>query len=325
MSSNKDNEGKNDEKCPKCGNINTSVDLENDEITCTKCGFILNEKKPAPKEKISTDKDGNMVKKRGPPSTYQQTGKGLKTSINRQRYSENANEQKNARRLKYIEKRTWYKPGERALSNMLKELDRICSILSCSDTLKETASKIGRKVVKNKLTKGRPIEATAGATIVIAGHRVEERYSAGQVSKIAGVERQDVNKAIGRIIKELDINIVYPTYDSLLPSYISQVMEIYEIPNEDYGQVYNIANKITEEMEEERMITGKNQHCIAVAGAIVALRRLGYDIPVVSELLNITDSSRATIYKRIKEIEKVEEKIDEDIADYISDYRETVT
>lgn len=307
-------------ECPSCGSKEIFRDDE-EKHTCRTCGFVIEEKVPMPKKEISENDDGKIESRRGPPGTYQKPGGGKKTSIDNKGYGKSAKEKQKMYDLKNTERWTWYNQKERSLSNLLNEISRICGVLGTGRAVKEAASKLCREVVDESLTKGRPVEATASAVIIIAGMtKVDRIIPVEKVAKIAGVSVKEINRAEGFLTKNLDLHTVYPTYDEMLPSMTKQMMQLYDISRERYWNIYNIAKVLTKKMEEERMTTGKNQRCIAISGVVVAMRKLGYKVAITEEVLELAGTSRATVYKRIKEIEKVEQN--EEVEEKISEYME---
>jgi len=161
-------------KCQRCSKKQIISDFDSGEIFCGNCGFVLNEKLENLGYESSNIYSNKDTRRTGVPITLSKNNFGLSTIIG----SENKDVHgkpipistfSTIKRIRIQDNRSQL--GKHSDSNFkiaFEFLDGIQDKLNVSDSVKETAAYIYRKVVEQKITIGRSIYSVIAASMYIA-------------------------------------------------------------------------------------------------------------------------------------------------------------
>lgn len=291
------------EKCPECDG-RLSDQHQQGEVICEDCGLVVDEMNidRGPEWRAFDSAERDEKSRVGAPTTNMMHDKGLSTNIdwkNKDAYgrSISSEQRKKMQRLrKWNERFRTRDARERNLKQALGEIDRMSSALGIPQSVRETASVIYRRSLKEDLLPGRSIEGMSSAALYAAIRKSGVPRSLDDIVQVSRVDENEIARSYRYTVRELSLEVQPPDPVQYVPQYISQ-MELSD-------QVERIAVDLLEDAKEEALHSGKHPVGMAAA-AIYAAALLANQKITQSEVSAATDVSEVTIRNRYQEILEV--------------------
>lgn len=255
-------------KCPRCGKNTVITDVDSQEVFCSNCGVVLDEKvNDSRSERIFT----NSIASRshtGDKTTLARHDRGLSTMINPFDRDSSGNPlsasmKSSLKRLRKWDNRSHMKNNdERNLQQALSELLKLKEKLSLPDAVVEKASYIYRKSLERKLIRGRSIAALIAAALYAACRESETPRTLQEIASSMGIKRKELTASYRLIFKELELKI--PVADSV--SCIAKIASNAELSEKTKRH----AMKILKKAEKQNALAGKHPMGLAASALYLA-------------------------------------------------------
>ena len=200
-----------DDSCPSCGSEKTINDNATGDLLCSNCGFVLYQHMiDHGAEWRAFSNDEREKKSRvGAPLTLTMHDKGLSTNIDYRDVDAHGkvlppNKREQAKML-----RKWHShmransSMDRNLTRALYELERICSQLNLSRSVKDRAAFIYRNAIKQNLIRGRSIESMIAACIYTACRYRSIPILYEDIIRVSRVNKKDLHRCYRLIYDQL--------------------------------------------------------------------------------------------------------------------------
>ncbi len=287
--------------CPECGG-SVVHDVEHGELQCGECGLVIEEREidRGPEWRSFTDETGSGENNRvGSPMTEMMHDKGLSTQIDWRDVDARGQSLSSRQRQKMQRLRTWNERAsaksskERNLKQALGEIDRMASALGLPDNIRETASVIYQRALKEDLLVGRSIEGVATASLYTSARQSGVPRSFDKFAEVSRVERIEIERTYQYIVRELGLEV--PPANP--KSYIPQFASVLGVDDE----VQYIATDILENASGDAAVSGKNPVGLAAA-ALYAAGLITSSGLTQQEVSKAADISVVTIRNRYTEL-----------------------
>ncbi|MFB6120177.1 MAG: transcription initiation factor IIB family protein [Halobacteriaceae archaeon] len=286
--------------CPECGGHLVS-DEQRGETVCEDCGLVVEEddidRGPEWRAFDSAEKD--QKSRVGAPTTKMMHDKGLSTNIGWQDKDAYGNSLSSKQRQKMQRLRTWNErfrtrnSKERNLKQALGEIDRMASSLGLPDEVRETASVIYRRALKEDLLPGRSIEGVATASLYAAARQMNNPRSIDEVAAVSRIDPMEFKRTYRYIVRELSLEVQPADPASYVPRFVSE-LEVSE-------EVERRARELLRQGQDAGVTSGKSPVGLAAA-AIYAAALLTNQKVTQSDVSDVTDVSEVTIRNRYQEL-----------------------
>ena len=284
-----------------CNSIERTMDHERAEVTCARCGLVLDENliDNGPEWRAFDHEQLNKRARTGAPATFSISDKGLSTVIDWKNKDIHGRNIPDANKAQMYRLRKWNKrirvanASERNLAYALSELDRYSSRLGIPRSVREDASLIYRNAAKNKLIRGRSIDGDVASSLYMACRRCCIPRTLDEISDISDVSKKQIGKNQRFLCRELNIKLK-PTSPV---DYISRFATNLGLSGEIQAKAINIINKSL----ELGLNSGKGPIGVAAAALYIASLLLGVR-KTQSEIANVTGVTEVTIRNRYKEL-----------------------
>uniref|UniRef100_A0A8A2VBU3 Transcription initiation factor IIB n=1 Tax=Haloterrigena alkaliphila TaxID=2816475 RepID=A0A8A2VBU3_9EURY len=191
--------------------------------------------------------------------------------------------------------------GEQNLQFALSEIDRMASALGVPSSVREVASVIYRRALKEDLIRGRSIEGVATSALYAACRKEGIPRSLEEISEVSRVERTEIGRTYRYLSQELELEMRPVDPKKYVPRFCSEL----ELSDE----VQTKANEIIEKTAEEGLLSGKSPTGYAAA-AIYAASLLCNEMRTRREVADVAQVTEATIQNRYQEQIEAMESID---------------
>src|SRR3970040_3131229 len=257
------------ERCPRCWKSSTITDFETGEIFCGDCGFVLSERveDSGPEWRSFLDDKTNKGRT-GSGASLAKHDQGLSTiisPINKDASGKplSALMKKTLKRLRTWDSRSQvHTPVDRNLIQAFNELSRLKDKLAISDTVIERAAYIYRKVIENKLVRGRSISAMIASALYAACRDTETPRTLNDVAEASNIKRKEIARCYRLLYRELDLKM--PVVDPIhCVARISSRLEIAE-------KTKRYAVKVLKVAQEHEESAGKDPMGLAAAALYLA-------------------------------------------------------
>jgi transcription initiation factor TFIIB len=232
----------------------------------------------------------------GSPTTKTMHDKGLTTTIDwrdKDAYGRTLSSEKRSqmRRLRKWQERIRTKDsGERNLQFALSETDRMASALGVPRSVREVASVIYRKALKDDLIRGRSIEGVATACLYAACRQQGIPRSLEEVALVSRVDRKEIGRTYRYVSQQLGLEMEPVDPKEYVTRYCSE-LDLSE------GVEYK-ANEIID--LSEHLLPGKSPTGFAAA-AIYAASLLMNEKRTQREIADVAHVTEVTIRNRYQE------------------------
>ncbi len=302
----KNNERENSIKqnvCPECGG---TLRQEADETVCADCGLVAETKSidRGPEWRAFNHRERQQKSRVGAPTTKTMHDKGLTTTIdwkNKDAYGRNIGSKKRSQmnRLRKWQERIRTKDaGERNLQFALSEIDRMSSALDLPDSVREVASVLYRRALKEDLIRGRSIEGVATACLYAACRQEMLPRSLEEIEDVSRVKRKEIGRTYRYVSKEIGLEMQPVDPKQYVQRYCSE-LELSE-------KVKTKSMEIIDVTAEKGLLSGKSPTGYAAA-AIYAAALLCNEKRTQREVAEVAQVTEVTIRNRYQEqIESLE-------------------
>lgn len=288
-------------ECPECHSTDLEHDYTRAEISCKKCGLVIDEEimDLGPEWRAFNNEQRNARTRTGAPTTNTIHDKGLSTMIDWKNKDIYGNNIPARNRAQWYRLRKWQRKiritgaTERNLAFALSEMDRVASKLGLPRSVREDASVVYRDAVRNKLIRGRSIEGVVGASIYIACRRCNLPRTLDEISEISRVTKKEIGRTHRLLTKKLNIKLQPPSASDYIPRFISEL----DLP-------YTVEAKAIEIIalaKEMGLTSGKGPSGLAAASIYIASVLLN-ERKTQKEVATVADVTEVTIRNRYKEL-----------------------
>ncbi len=285
--------------CPECG-ADELTRTDNQEIVCDACGIIVEEDNidHGPEWRAFNHKEREEKSRVGAPTTKTMHDKGLTTTIDwrdKDAYGRNISSEKRnqMRRLRKWQERIRTKDaGERNLQFALSEIDRMASAIGVPRSVREVASVVYRRALKEDLIRGRSIEGVATACLYAACRKEGIPRSLEEIAEVSRVERKEIGRTYRYVSQELGLEMRPVDPQKYIPRYCAQL--------ELSSKVEAKATDIVKQTAEAGLLSGKSPTGFAAA-AIYAASLLCNEKRTQREVAEVAQVTEVTIRNRYQE------------------------
>ena len=289
------------EACPICGTIERHIDSRKAEVTCVKCGCVIEENMidRGPEWRAFDHEQRDRRARTGAPLTYTISDKGLTTTIDNRNRDSNGRNIPEANKAQIYRLRQWQarmriaNASERNLAFALSELDRESSRLSIPRSIREDAAMIYRKAARKKLIRGRSIESMVAAALYMACRRYEVPRTLDEMSGASSVSKKQIGKNYRFLSRELKIKLRPTSPSDYIPRFASKLGLS--------GEVQAKAIEIVRKAKESGVLNGKGPTGVAATALYISSILLG-ERKTQRDIADVAGITEVTIRNRYKEI-----------------------
>ena len=283
-------------------------DLDPAELTRTADGELIHEETgliveedqidPGPEWRAFNHSERQEKSRVGAPTTKTMHDKGLTTTIDwkdKDAYGRSISSKKRSQmhRLRKWQERIRTKDaGERNLQFALSEIDRMASALGVPRSVREVASVIYRRALKEDLIRGRSIEGVSTAALYAACRKEGIPRSLEEISDVSRVDRKEIGRTYRYISQELGLEMWPVDPKKYVPRFSSELGLSEEVQSK--------ANEIIETTAEKGLLSGKSPTGYAAA-AIYAASLLCNEKKTQREVADVAQVTEVTIRNRYQE------------------------
>lgn len=289
------------EACPVCGSTEREVDNSRAEVSCARCGLVLEENliDNGPEWRAFDHEQRNKRTRTGAPLSYAISDRGLSTAIDSRNKDVNGRNIPERNIAQLYRLRKWNKrlrvanASERNLAFALSELDRESSSLGIPRSIREDAALIYRTAARKKLIRGRSIEGMVAASLYTACRRNNIPRTLDEIAEISKVAKKQIGKNYRFLSKSLNIKLKPTSPADYIPRFASQL--------ELSGRVEAKAIDIINEAKNKGLLNGKGPTGVAATALYVASILLG-ERKTQRDIAEIAGVTEVTIRNRYKEL-----------------------
>ena len=286
--------------CPECSGT-IRKDTERGEMVCSDCGLVVEEDTidHGPEWRAFDSSERDSKSRVGAPTTKMMHDKGLSTNIGWQNKDAYGNALSSKQRQKMQRLRTWNErfrtrnSKERNLKQALGEIERMSSALGLPKEVRETASVIYRRALKDDLLPGRSIEGVATAALYAAARQMRTPRSIDEVAMVSRIDEMEFKRTYRYIVRELGLEVQPADPASYVPRFCSEL----GLNDEVERQARDLLNGA----QEAGVTSGKSPVGLAAA-AIYASSLLTNQKVTQSAVSDVTNVSEVTIRNRYQEL-----------------------
>ena len=290
-------------RCPECGGA-----LQTDEqgdLVCSECGLVVesDEIDRGPEWRAFDAEEKDRKSRVGAPRTMMMHDEGMSTNIGWQDKDAYGRTLSPGQREKMQRLRTWNErfrtrdSKERNLKQALGEIDRMASALGLPKNVRETASVIYRRALKEDLLPGRSIEGVATAALYAAARQAGTPRSLDEITNVSRVERDEIARTYRYVVRELGLEIKPADPASYVPRFASEL----DLTEETERR----ARQLLASAKEAGIHSGKSPVGLAAA-AVYAASLLTNEKVTQNEVSQVANISEVTIRNRYHELLEAE-------------------
>lgn len=294
------------EACPICKSTERDVDSRKAEVTCARCGCVLEESlvDHGPEWRAFDHEQRDKRARTGAPLTFTISDKGLTTTIGKENKDSNGRSIPEVNKAQLYRIRKWNRrmrvsnASERNLAFALSELDRESSSLSIPRSIREDAALIYRKAARMKLIRGRSIESMVAAAIYMACRLNYISRTLEEMSEVSSVSKKQIGKNYRFLSRELNIKLKPTSPTEYIPRFASNLGLSCEVESK--------AIEIIQMAKQCGVLNGKGPTGVAATALYISSILLG-ERKTQRDIAEIAGITEVTIRNRYKEIaEKVD-------------------
>lgn len=289
---------KTENKCPNCNSTDFDYDSSRAEITCKKCGYVIEESiiDNGP-DWVAYDSEQHLSRAHaGAPLTNLRHDYGLATDIDTRWNNASSKNWVDYYKLKKNDKKFKISgTRDRNLAFALSQINAKCSVASLPKIVYDSAALIYRKALKENLIMGRSIEGVVVSSIYLACKQNHIPRTYDELLEISNVSKKEIARTSKLIKKELNIKIPIASPVDYIPRLASQL----SLSGETESKAIEIANK----SKEKGLTVGKPPNTIA-AVALYAATLLSGEEKSQKEIAEVTGITELTLRQRYKELIK---------------------
>lgn len=288
-------------ECPECHSSDLFYDYERAEISCNKCGLVIDEEimDLGPEWRAFDHEQQKTRTRSGAPKTYTIHDGGLNTTIDWRNKDIHGNDIPIRNRAQIYRLRKWQRrtrisgAKERNLAFALTELDRCASKLSLPKTVREDASKVYRDAVQLKLIRGRSIEGVVAGALYIACRRCHIPRTLDEIAEVSRVTKKEVGRTYRFMTRKMNIKLLPTSPVDYIPRFASEL----ELSNKVQARAIEIIKKA----KANGLNSGRGPSGMAAAALYIASFLL-LEHRTQREIADVTGVTEVTIRNRYSEI-----------------------
>ncbi len=287
--------------CPECGSQNIILDYQHGDLLCNSCGLILDELYIYQGDEwLSNDSDVEDQKVRtGPPDKVRVFDKGLSTEIDHRNKDSYGKPISNKNRSQLYRLRKWQKrmmasnAMEKNLRKAFREIERIGSIISLPNTVREEACVLYREAVKKNLIRGRSINCIASSCVYTTCRKAGIPRTLDEISEVTMLDKREIGRTYRFICKELQLKMEPVKAQDYIERFCNELGLDNNIQKE--------AKKIIDEAERIEMLSGKCPSGLAAAAIYISAKNRKKKI-TQHDIAKVAFVTEVTIRNRYKEL-----------------------
>lgn len=277
------------QECPECGG---NVIQDGTETVCKECGLIVDENRidPGPEWRAFDHAEEKSKSRVGSPKTQAIHDKGMTTTIDwkdKDAYGQPISSRKRStmHRLRKWQRRIRTKDaGERNLQFALSEIDRMGSALGLSRPVRETASVIYRRALKEDLIRGRSIEGVASASLYAAARTEGYPRSLEEIQNVSRVERREIGRTFSYVKRELKLPIGPVNPKKFVPRYCAEL----DLSNKVENKAKEIIETTADGTLSGKAPTGYAAAAVYTASLLCDERKTQREVADVAQVTEVT-------------------------------------
>ncbi|NQE46502.1 Transcription initiation factor IIB [ANME-1 cluster archaeon GoMg2] len=285
-------------ECPECGSKSLIQDYGKAEIFCGDCGLVVAENivDLGPEWRAFDSEQMSKRARVGAPMTYRIHDKGLSTLTTWGSQGQGQIKLKKWQQRTHIANTT-----ERSFIFALSEIDRMSSALRLPMNIREAASMLYRRAMKQHLIRGRSIEGITTAILYISCRQYGVPRTLEEVRDVSRVGQKEISRAYRFLLRELDLKVTVASPIDFVPRFCSMLSL--------GGDIRSKAIEIIKKATERELTNGRGPIGIAAAAIYIAAILNG-EHRTQKEVSVITGVTEVTIRNRYKELS---EQLDIDV------------
>jgi len=288
-------------RCSECGSTDLIRDYEAGELVCEHCGVVISSLlfDQGPEWRAFDEEQREKRTRVGAPLTWTIHDKGLSTIIDWHDRDVYGRKLKPVQKARVYRLRKWHRRSkvsgatERNLAYALSELTKVAYKLNLPKNVLETASVMYRRVVRQRLIRGRSIQGVAAASIYMACRQCDVIRTLEEVAKAAHISKKEGGRNYRFLLRKLQTKV--PPVDP--QNYISKFVNQLTLS----GETETIAMKILDRASELRLTSGRGPAGIAAAATYIA-SLLTDERRTQGEIAKGAHVTEVTIRNRYKEL-----------------------
>ena len=197
-----------------CAHNLLATDFDTGELICTRCGWVISERKMATRQERRQFAMGiNDTNRLGPKITLSIHDKGLSTVIGAENHDAYGKilsmpTRSSIRRLRLWDSRIHLDGTSRGLINALNLLHMLKDKLGLSDSLVEKSAYIYRKAKAQDLIRGRKNDGLMAASVYAACRQHGALRTLNDVSEAAGLSKKSIGTCYRLLHQRLGFNVI---------------------------------------------------------------------------------------------------------------------
>jgi transcription initiation factor TFIIB len=208
------------DRCNRCGKVSKVTDVENGEVFCSSCGYVMSEKIEDLGPEHRNFMDGQDTSRTGSGTSLSRHDMGLATIINPVNKDASGKPLSSTMKTTLGRLRIWdsrsqmHKSSDRNFRFAFNELSKLKDKLGLSESTIEKTAYIYRKAVDKGIIRGRSIPSLLGASIYAACRESETPRTLKDIERVSNVKRKELAKCYRVLVEKLDLRIpvVSPIY-----------------------------------------------------------------------------------------------------------------
>lgn len=256
-------------ECEECGSTDFVSDAKRGETICGLCGLVVDERiiDQGPEWRTFADDNGQRIRT-GAPASFRFHDKGLTTQVGYDRRDASGSKlspsgmQRAYRLRKWQRRNTVGSSLERNLAAANNKLTIITSQMGLPPGVVEACAKLYRQAAAAKIPRGRSIEKTLIACLIITCREKRIPRTIRDFAKVTRITEKDLGKYFRLVKRVLEL----PSQSLQPEEYLMPYCTNLKVPPEIRG----CATSLIAEMREAGALVGKDPKSIAVACLYVA-------------------------------------------------------
>ena len=295
-----DTENEGGRERPECETATLVKSPDRGELVCADCGLVIEDEQldHGPEWRGFTYSERQNKSRVGAPTTQTMHDKGLTTQIDWKDTDAYGHSLSSEKRSQMHRLRTWQErirtkdASERNLQFALSEIDRMASALGVPRSVREVASVMYRRALREDLIRGRSIEGVATGCLYAACRKEGIPRSLEEVTEVSRIEQKEIGRTYRYIAQELVLEMEPVDPKRYVPRFCSELGTSNEVQAK--------ANEIIETAADEGLLSGKSPTGYAAA-AIYAASLLCNEKKTQREVADVAQVTEVTIRNRYQE------------------------
>lgn len=287
------------DRCPECQEGRLVMDAARAEVTCDRCGLVVEESliDAGPDWRSFADDHRSSQERAAPLSSLQHDygfGTVMWGSTDAHGRSVASSNMPQLKRMQKWDRRSKFRRGtERNLATALTEIRRMAGVLDVPRSVQEVAGKYYRTAAEKNLIRGRSIDSVAAACLYAALRVSGIPRSLEEIAGVSKVDRREIGRVYKVVSHALGLTLAPVTPQSYIPRFASRL----RINPETEA----LALGFVKQAVLEEVVSGKDPKSVAAAALYVACILKG-EARTQKDVSEATGVTEVTIRNRYKEL-----------------------